>query len=125
MSDFVRRGDRPKLSLDELGEVKGCQVCCQGKMSQLSHAKASQFGKDFCFFHVLKDVLNSWKLILVLLGLVVDRTIITTLAKVRWLSILVLFSYHDCNGSTVHVLYIPLLIDIWPSIDCAYKHVRL
>ena len=42
MSDFVRRGDIPKLSPDELAEVKGCQVCCQGKMSQLSHAKASE-----------------------------------------------------------------------------------
>ena len=42
MSDFFRRGDIPKLSSDELAEVKGCQVCCQGKMSQLSHAKASE-----------------------------------------------------------------------------------
>ena len=23
-------------------EVKGCQLCCQGKMQQLSHAKASE-----------------------------------------------------------------------------------
>ena len=41
MSDMSRSGDIPRLTVEEVEQVKNSHICCQGKMTQLPHRSRS------------------------------------------------------------------------------------
>ena len=42
MSDLSRRGDIPRISQEEVSEVKSCELFCEGKMQHNSRAPESE-----------------------------------------------------------------------------------
>ena len=46
MSDMSRSGDIPRLTVEEVEQVKNCEICCQGKITQLPHRSRSDSDED-------------------------------------------------------------------------------
>ena len=46
MSHMSRSGDIPRLTVEEVEQVKNCHICCQGKMNELPHRSRSDSEED-------------------------------------------------------------------------------